>query len=384
MPGSVSLSPDHAAAPCALFTLNPHLQTSPAKVTKRVCIGIDPVPDQIGRRSESAATGSCIDLRKFNGVGFCHDGGVDEPLNVLGFEMRPGDRVEVGSTELFRDWLMPVIAIVDGELRVNGTAVCIGAGTFVTARHVVDYLLDDKPEDEDAEVWVAWDADGVNGHMMSVVTYRKHERVDLAILTTRVPPAAVDRLKSVPWEIRMPAPGELVIFVGYPNGRVWGDLTADGPTNVTLDHPLTISLGRVTEYFKDWQTELVDPWGELRPLNPRGWPGFGADAPMPPAMSGGAVIGRGNKLIGFCSSSDQPYQPDVAGWAGFVNMAGYLLDMDVDVPGPNGRIVPPPVAKAMLLGGMPLEVDEASFQFDENGQAEYLFPGSPSTNESVR
>jgi hypothetical protein len=39
--------------------------------------------------------------------------------------------------------------------------------------------------------------------------------------------------------------------------------------------------------------------------------------------------------------------------------------MDVDVPGPNGKLVPTPVAKAILLGGMPFEVDEASFQYSD-------------------
>ena len=74
-------------------------------------------------------------------------------MNLLGVEMRLVDCVNVESTELFRDWLMPVIAVDNGKLKVNGTAVCIGAGTFCdTAWHVVDYLLDDKGEDQDAEV----------------------------------------------------------------------------------------------------------------------------------------------------------------------------------------------------------------------------------------
>ena len=78
--------------------------------------------------------------------------------------------------------------------------------------------------------------------MMAVVQDRKHERVDLAVLTTKVPPDATGKHATLPWVLRMPALGELVILVGYPNGRAWGDLTADGPTNVVLEHPLTLSL----------------------------------------------------------------------------------------------------------------------------------------------
>lgn len=302
--------------------------------------------------------------------------GVAETVNVLGVEMIPGDCVEVESTELFRDWLMPVIAVDDGELKVNGTAVCIGAGTFVTARHVVDYLLDDKPEDQDAEVWVAWDAGGVSGQMMSVVQYRKHERVDLAILTTKVPPAAVGMHASMPWVLRMPKLDELVILVGYPNGRAWGDLNANGPTNVVLEHSLTLSLGRVTRYVEKWKSEPIDPWGDRRPLNPRDWPGFDTDAPMPSAMSGGAVLDQSNMLIGFCSSSDRPNPPDTLTWSGFVNMTGYLLDMDVAVPGPNGSLFSKPMNEVVLSGEVKVAMDEASFRIDDNGDAKYVFPSA--------
>lgn len=304
-----------------------------------------------------------------------------QSVKILGIEMRPGDSVTVASREAFRDWLMPVLVIDDdGKLKVNGTAVCVGNGTFVTARHVVDYLLDDRRENEDAGVWVAWDtgevagsADELRGHMMSVVRYRRHEQVDLAILTTKVPSLAIGRHRTVPWALRMPALRELVALLGYPNGEANADLTLDGPINIKLTHPLTISLGCVTEYFKEWASEPIDPWGERRPLNPRGWPGFGTDAPMPPAMSGGAVFDQRNRLVGFCSSSDEP-RADHEGWAGFVNMAGYLLDMDVDVNGPDGALVPTTVPDVLDAGQWQVVTDPATFHLGENDKATYVFP----------
>src|SRR4051794_35501404 len=117
-------------------------------------------------------------------------------MSIMGVVMRAGESRVIGSHDSFRNWLMPVVAIdTDGDLKVNGTAVRIGAGSFVTARHVVDYLLDDRPEDQDAEVWIAWDTGDVSdgrpgtfrGQLMAVERYRKHDRVDLAILTTALP-----------------------------------------------------------------------------------------------------------------------------------------------------------------------------------------------------
>lgn len=61
---------------------------------------------------------------------------MDEPITIAGIEMRRGECAVLDWHEAFRDWLMPVVVIdTDGALKVNGTAVCIGSGTFVTARH---------------------------------------------------------------------------------------------------------------------------------------------------------------------------------------------------------------------------------------------------------
>lgn len=214
---------------------------------------------------------------------------------------------------------------------------------------------------------------GFRGLLLPVVRSRKHERVDLAILTTTMPPEAFGRHATVPWVLRMPVLKEFVALLGYPNGKAKADLTVDGPTNVELEHPLTLLLGQVTQYFEEWAAEPYDPWGDPGPLNPRGWPGFGNDAPMPPAMSGGAVFDRGNRLVGFCSSSDQP-SSEHPGWAGFVNMTGYLLAMDVDVLGPNGTLIPTPVPDVLDTGQVDVVTDPATFHLDENDQATYIFP----------
>ena len=303
------------------------------------------------------------------------------PINVFGFEMRPGESVAVGSNDLFRGWLMPVVVVdTDGKLKVFGTAVCIGHGTFVTAQHVVSDLLDVKREGDEAGVWIAWDTGTTSGSigefrglLLPVARSRKHPRVDLAILTTTMPPEAVGRHATVRWVLRMPVLGEFVALLGYPNGKARADFTVDGPTNVVLEHPLTLSLGQVTQHFEEWAAELTDPWGDPRPLNPRGWPGFGTDAPMPPAMSGGAVFDRSNSLVGFCSSSDKPSSehPD---WAGFVNMTGYLLDMDVDVLEPNGTLIPTPVPDVLDAGLVDVVTEAATFHLDENDLGDLRLP----------
>jgi S1-C subfamily serine protease len=300
---------------------------------------------------------------------------VDDRVTILGIEMRRGDKVELGSHESFRDWLMPVVIAVDGQLRVNGTAVCIGPGTFVTARHVVDYLLDERPEQEDAGVWVAWTEDEVpgckpttfHGHLMAVKRYRKHPRVDLAILTTTIPPGAAGRHTTVPLTLRLPALAEHVVLLGYPNGTAVSDMTVDGPTNIVLEYPLAMSLGAITGY--------QDVWGP-NPQNPRSWPGVETDASMPSAMSGGAVIDRTNRLIGFSSSSHKPNPPAYMDWNGYVNLAGYLLDMEVDEIKPDGSMTPTGIVDLVRDSAIPCLVDPLTFDVDAETGPTYLFPSA--------
>lgn len=295
----------------------------------------------------------------------------------MGIEMHRGQSMPIGSHLGFRDWLMPVVAIdEDGQLKVNGTAVCIGAGTFVTARHVVDYLLDERPEGADAGVWVAWTEgeltddprSGCRGQLMAVTRYRKHERVDLAILTTVLPSGAVGRHTTVPWTLRMLGLDEPLLLLGYPSGSAEADITADGPANVVLEYPLMVGLGAVTGHR--------DGWGD-NPKLVRSWPGIETDAPMPSAMSGGAVIDRYNRLIGFSSSSQAPLPPELPDWNGYVSMAGFLLDMDVDVPHPGGLLKPQQLADLIQLGEIPCLVDEATFEFDPVTGPTYRFPPMP-------
>nr|WP_255523665.1 serine protease [Terrabacter sp. MAHUQ-38] len=269
---------------------------------------------------------------------------------------------------------MPIVLIdEDRELRVNGTAVCIGPGTFVTARHVVDYLLDVRPQGNDAEVWIAWTsgpgllgtANAFRGQMLSVKRYRRHPRVDLAVLTTALPAGAVGQLATVRWSLRMPALGEPVALLGYPAGKASADITEEGPTGVALEYPLMLGFGSVTGH-----NEL---WGP-NPNLPRSWPGFETDAPMPGAMSGGAVIDQHNRLIGFSSSSQKPNPPEHSSWSGYVNMAGFLLGMDVDVPQGDGTFVPLHVAELVGSGVMSVDVDPTTFYIDDYGNPTYRPP----------
>lgn len=299
---------------------------------------------------------------------------MDEPVSIGDIEMRRGESVVLGSHEAFRDWLMPVVVIdKEGALAVNGTAVCIGSGTFVTARHVVDYLLDECPEDRDAEVWVAWTTgpaqggpvNAFHGQLLAVKRYRPHPRVDLAILTTAWPAEAVGRHATVRWSLRMPALGEAVALLGYPDGKAEADINGDGPTDVVLEYPLMLGLGSVTGHREGWG---------VNPKNPRSWPGFEIDAPMPPAMSGGAVIDCHNRLLGFCSSSHEPFPPENPDWSGFVNLAGFLLGLDVDVPKPDGTLAPTHLADLIKSRVVPCDVDPATFYIDEDGNPAYRAP----------
>jgi hypothetical protein len=203
--------------------------------------------------------------------------------------------------------------------------------------------------------------------MMAVKRYRRHPRVDLAILTTALPAEAVGRHTTVSWSLRMPALGEYVALLGYPDGTAEADLTGESPTSVVLEYPLTLGLGTVTAHREEWG---------INPMLPRSWPGVDIDAPMPCAMSGGAAMDRHNRLIGFSSSSHAPFPPEHPDWSGYVNLAGFLLDLDVDVPQPDGTLAPTDLRDLVASGVVPCGVDPATFYFDEDGYATYRAPTS--------
>jgi hypothetical protein len=207
--------------------------------------------------------------------------------------------------------------------------------------------------------------DTFHGLLMPVRGYRRHLMVDLAILTVKVPPEALGRQVCVRARLTMPAEGDPLVLLGYPGGSAAAGVEVDGPTNVTLEYPLTLTLGAATE--------CRETWGEI-PRLPRSWPGVDTDAPMPSAMSGGAVMDRHNRLIGFASSSHKPLPPEHPDWSGYVNLAGFLLDIEVDVPDPVGNTSPVPFRELVKAGQVPFEIDTSTFFFNDAGNADYRRP----------
>jgi len=136
-----------------------------------------------------------------------------------GVVVKHGERYDFPDYDQLQRLVMPVVSVENGVLRCWGTAVSIGAGWFVTARHVIDHLDAAGATD----VFVVWETDtplptgGVDylGSVLRVRTWHLHPEVDLATLTAEIPAQAPGELRNLNWSLRMPSPREPVAVVGY-------------------------------------------------------------------------------------------------------------------------------------------------------------------------
>ena len=242
-----------------------------------------------------------------------------------GVTVRQGEKHDLPDFHDLQRMVMPVVSLRDGEVRCWGTAVCIGAGWFVTARHVISDLDNDGVED----VFIIWESDtDLNGHgtdllggPLRVRTWHLHDEVDLAVLTAELPHEAPTEIRKMDWSLRMPQLGELVTVVGYSHLK--GSLSVQPAGRMQLDWERTLSVG---------VGAVLEQRSERRGIGLRQSPGFSTDAPALAGMSGGPVIDRHGNLLGFVSSSFEPASGAEA-WDSFVALAGPALELSVtDLP----------------------------------------------------
>ncbi|MDN4160428.1 S1 family peptidase [Nocardioides abyssi] len=295
----------------------------------------------------------------------------ESPFRLGNLSLARGEERDLGSHEGFRDWLMPVITARNGQKRVEGTAVCVGPGAYITAGHVVAHLgraLNGTPN-----AWIARtkgsndpdDPASSRGQMLAVDNYRSLGSADLASIGTSLPAGGDGHFAAVRWSLRMPKRNELVAILGYPEGTAqwtWGGDTGSDPTDVVLEYPLRVGVGVVTAQQTSWAL------GGVRPS-----PGFETDAPMYSAMSGGAVLDQRGRLLGFAATSTEPDEyPD---WNGFVTLAGVAFQLEVDLATPSGAKQKNVPVEALLDQFIPYDLDDTFQGKDpETGRPRYCLP----------
>src|SRR4051794_30110714 len=225
--------------------------------------------------------------------------------------------------------LLPVVSTVDptngGQVRKlrtwpeplfgMGTAVCIGAGWFLTAKHVVQPFDRVHSVTKSEKMFVIFETDteltnenDVLGGAFAVRGYDQHPDCDLATLTAELPRSAESEIRTLDMSLRMPAVGEPVAAAGYPELLADVDLREPRPRSMSWARTLRASVGAVTEQRPDRQGGWYQPG-----------PGFLADVATFPGMSGGPVLDERNSVVGFVSSSMKP-GPDNPDWSSFVSL----------------------------------------------------------------
>lgn len=241
-------------------------------------------------------------------------------------DLGSGRIVKHGELHTFEEYidlqraLVPVVALCDRELTGIGTAVCIGAGWFLTAAHVVEGIQERGCELKvilETDTPVGQNPEHVFGGAFEVRGMHVHPESDLATLSVALPASALAEVRALDLRLRSPEVGEPVTVVGYPHMAQGAVVSLTGEPSVEWERNLSAGVGVVLGH----QLERLE-----RPM--RGFPGFETDAPTPPGTSGGPVLDRSMKVIGFVSSSSAPSDAH-DGWNSFVALLGPALELSL-------------------------------------------------------
>ncbi|QBR93760.1 serine protease [Nocardioides euryhalodurans] len=251
-------------------------------------------------------------------------------LRIGDVAIRQGELHEFTEYQDIQRAVLPVLAVQDGTVKGLGTAVCIGPGWFVTAKHVIDehYNNHATNPDEGSGLYVYLQTDqhppsepeAIFGALLEVSAINLHTETDLATMSTQLPGQTSDWLRHLPLALRMPDVGEPVMFVGYPGTKVEFEKPEDENPILTIEPHPTVSVGEVLSQ---------EPIRRFQKY--RGSPGFESDAPGPWGTSGGAVLDAEGQVVGFLSSSmDLGGDPPAS--STYAAAVGPVLELNVMVP----------------------------------------------------
>jgi len=292
-------------------------------------------------------------------------------LRIGDISVRQGDLHEFDGYQDIQRAVLPVVALQKGHMKGLGTAVCIGPGWFVTAKHVIDEHYNEYAvnPDEGSGLFVyiqtdehpASEPDAILGAMLEVSWINLHTETDLATMSTQLPGPTGSWLRHLPLALRMPDVGEPVMFVGYPDTKVDYERPPGENPVVTIEPHPTVSVGKVLS------REPIRRFQKYR-----GSPGFESDAPGPFGMSGGAVLDADGQVVGFLSSSmDLGEDPPAS--STYAAAVGPVLELNVMVPSETlsrDSAKMTQVADLVMLDRIECDV-YPTFDVDLNGNAFY-------------
>jgi hypothetical protein len=292
-------------------------------------------------------------------------------LRIGDTEILRGQKHEFVEYQEIQSAVLPVLAWQNGAMKGLGTAVCIGPGWFVTAKHVIEEHYDNYATDPDEGsglfVYLQTDEhppsepEAIYGDLLEVTWINLHTETDLATMSTQLEGRAGDWLRHLPLALRMPDIDEPVMFIGYPGTVVETEESEAGAPIVTIEPHPTVSVGAVLS------TEPVRRFQKYR-----GSPGFESDAPCPWGMSGGAVLDAESQVLGFVSSSmDLGGDPPAS--STYAAAVGPILELNLMVPSGASSLEDGQVTQvAHLVGAEIIDCDMyPSFDIDENGDTYY-------------
>ncbi|GAC1378491.1 MAG: hypothetical protein NVSMB48_00030 [Marmoricola sp.] len=242
-----------------------------------------------------------------------------------------GDYQVVTDYTALQQAILPVVSWEEETLHCWGTAFVIGGfGWALTARHVVEQFMEERADETlkgTAGLFVLWETDRQlqdrpAGHALGgplpVVAVDRHPDSDIALLTFQLAElnGRVDFLPSVSLEARMPAPGEELVALGYPEMKLEGRVPPLAPTSVGYERALAVSRGSVRERHPIRRDSAM--------IN---FPSARVDSRFESGMSGGPVINGAGKVIGLVSSSMPPNDEGSEEWASYVCLIGPALQL---------------------------------------------------------
>lgn len=314
-------------------------------------------------------------------------------------QLRDGTIVLEGTAHAFQSHhllqrsILPVFGQIENRIVGLGTAVCVGPGWFITARHVIrdwdgsDTALDEShprlwvylETDEPVPATVDGEEDGLFGGLCEVALISAHSEVDIATLTVDLPQSAYSRLLPLGVSLRMPKVGEVVSVTGYPDMAIDGEVGVEG-AELLLDRQLAVSVGKVIDQQHERVHRLM-----------RESPGFAITAAVESGMSGGAVMDERNRVIGFAVSSYCPTE-EFPQWDSWVAGTAAALELEVALTAAGLQGERYSLAELAAVGGIDcvmhrsFDVDShtgnAMYQRLVEGEVDTEVSGDPGTNTS--
>lgn len=179
----------------------------------------------------------------------------------------------------------------DDEHSVEGSAVIVGPGIALTAKHVIEPHLDRLAVGDMHSMCIGIAKSGIN-----IWTVRKAtmlENMDIAILglqlNSAMPPNRTFRQTTI--STRLPRIGDRVQIVGFRANSATRSL-GSGERGYACDAKLLVSAGVVKERYPQGRDRVMLPWPVLE-----------IDCPSWGGMSGGPVFDEHGHLIGLLCSS---------------------------------------------------------------------------------